>query len=264
MYTLLETAPGGQLVAAALVGIAVLVLLITKFKLHPFLSLTLGSLLVGALGGLTLKGMTDSFTKGVGGTVAGVGVLIALGAIVGKMLADSGGADRLVDTIVSKASPATIPWAMALVGALIGLPMFFEIGLVLLIPVILLVTKRSGLPLMRVGIPALAGLSAMHAMVPPHPGPLAAVGLLKADLGITLGLGVLVAIPTIAVAGPLFSSLAARWVPVGAPDLFVSEGHEDGSSGIAPRKASFTSTLATVLLPAVLMMGQALLDIYLD
>ena len=88
------------------------------------------------------------------------------------------------------------------------------VGLVLLVPVILLVTRRSKLPLMRVAIPALAGLSTMHALVPPHPGPLSAIGLLKADLGITLGLGVLIAIPTVVVAGPLFSRLAARWVPV--------------------------------------------------
>lgn len=106
MLTLLQTAPGGQLIAAALVGITVLVLLITKFKLHPFLSLIIGSLLVGALAGLPLKGITTSFTTGVGSTVVGVGVLIALGAIIGRLLADSGGADQLVDTIVGKASPA--------------------------------------------------------------------------------------------------------------------------------------------------------------
>lgn len=127
---------------------------------------------------------------------------------------------------------------MALVGGLIGLPMFFEIGLVLLILVIILVTRRTELPLMKVGIPALAGLSVMHALVPPHPGPLATIGLVKADLGITLGLGVVVAIPTLAVAGPLFSTLAAKWVPVGAPALFVSaNGDEQGHSGIAPSSA---------------------------
>ncbi|SJN24889.1 Gluconate transporter family protein [Luteococcus japonicus LSP_Lj1] len=154
---------------------------------------------------------------------------------------------------------------MALVGGLIGLPMFFEIGLVLLILVIILVTRRTELPLMKVGIPALAGLSVMHALVPPHPGPLATIGLVKADLGITLGLGVVVAIPTLAVAGPLFSTLAAKWVPVGAPALFVSaNGDEQGHSGIAPRQPSFGITLATVLLPVVLMMGKAFADIFLD
>jgi len=99
---------------------------------------------------------------------------------------------------------------MALVGAIIGLPMFFEIGLVLLMPVIYLVARRSQLSLITVGIPALAGLSAMHGLVPPHPGPLVAIQNLNADLGITLGLGVAVAIPTVIVAGPLFGRLADR------------------------------------------------------
>ena len=145
--------------------------------------------------------MTDaitSFTTGFGTTAAGVGTLIALGAMFGKLLADSGGADEIVDTIVGRASARSLPWAMAAVGALIGLPMFFEIGLVLLMPVIFLVARRSGLSLVRVGIPALAGLSVMHGLVPPHPGPLVAIDALKADLGLTLGLGVLVALPTVA------------------------------------------------------------------
>ena len=140
-----------------------------------------------------------------------------------KLLADSGGADEIVDTIVGHASPRALPWAMALVGAIIGLPMFFEIGLVLLMPVIYLVAKRSQLSLITVGIPALAGLSAMHGLVPPHPGPLTAIDLLGADLGITLALGVAVAIPTVIVAGPLFGRLAGRWVVLDVPDRFEAD-----------------------------------------
>ena len=120
----------------------------------------------------------------------------------GKLLADSGGADEIVDTLVGRSSTRALPWSMALVGAIIGLPMFFEIGLVLLMPVIFLVSRRSGLSLMKIGIPALAGLSAMHGLVPPHPGPLVAVTALKANLGLTLALGVLVAIPIVIIAGP--------------------------------------------------------------
>jgi GntP family gluconate:H+ symporter len=209
------------LIVAALIGIAVIIALITIGKLNPFLSLTVGSVLVGGLAGLGLDSTVSSFGTGVGSTVASVGTLIALGAIFGKLLADSGGADQLVDTIVGRSSTRTLPWAMALVGMIIGLPMFFEIGLVLLMPVILLVARRSGLPLMRVAIPALAGLSAMHGFVPPHPGPLAAVGALHADLGLTLALGVLVGLPCVIIGGPLFSRLAARWVDVPVPELFL-------------------------------------------
>lgn len=256
MPVILETAAStGQLIMVTLIGFATIVALITKSKLHPFLSLTIGSLVVGAIAKLSLSEILASYSKGVGSTVASVGVLIALGAIIGKLLADSGGADEIVDTLVSRASPATLPWAMALIGAVIGLPMFFEIGLVLLVPVILLVTRRSKLSLMRVAIPALAGLSTMHALV------LAAIGLLKADLGITLGLGVLIAIPTVVAAGPLFSRLAARWVPADAPDLFLNSD-ENGRCGIAPGHPRFSVTLMTVLLPVVLMMGKALADIF--
>ncbi|MEU8378539.1 gluconate:H+ symporter [Streptosporangium sp. NPDC048865] len=249
------TSPG-RLVPAALVGIALIVVLITYFKLHPFLSLTLGSLAVGAVAGLAMTDTIAAFTDGFGSTAAGVGTLIALGAMFGKLLADSGGADEIVDTIVGRSSPRSLPWAMAAVGSLIGLPMFFEIGLVLLMPVIFLVSRRSGVSLIRVGIPALAGLSVMHGLVPPHPGPLVAIDALKADLGITLGLGVLVAIPTVAIAGPLFSRYAARWVDVPAPELYETRPPAEDT-----RRPSFGVTLATVLLPVVLMMGKALADI---
>jgi GntP family gluconate:H+ symporter len=213
-------------------------------------------------------------------------VLIALGAMFAKLLADSGGADEIVDTIVGHASPRALPWAMALVGAVIGLPMFFEIGLVLLMPVIYLVAKRSQLSLITVGIPALAGLSAMHGLVPPHPGPLTAIDLLGADLGITLALGVAVAIPTVIVAGPLFGRLAGRWVVVDVPDRFnaddftgngnggvgaaageVEAGGADGTTRTATRtrqRPSFGITLFSVLLPVGLMMGKALVDIFVD
>jgi GntP family gluconate:H+ symporter len=249
--------PAARLIPAALIGIAVIVLLITRFKVHPFLGLTLGSLTVGAVAGVTMDATIASFTKGFGSTAAGVGTLIALGAMFGKLLADSGGADEIVDTIVGRSSTRTLPWAMAGVGALIGLPMFFEIGLVLLMPVIFLVARRSGLSLVKVGIPALAGLSAMHGLVPPHPGPLVAIDALKANLGITLGFGVLVALPTIAIAGPFFARYAARWVDVPAPELFAT--HETEGE---VRRPTFAVTLFAVLTPVTLMMGKALADIF--
>jgi GntP family gluconate:H+ symporter len=253
-------AAGWQLVVAALTGIAVIVVLITVAKLHPFLALIFGAVTVGAVAGENLGTVLDSFGKGFGDTAAGVGILIALGAMFAKLLADSGGADEIVDTIVGHASPRMLPWAMALVGSIIGLPMFFEIGLVLLVPVIYLVSRRSQLPLIAVGIPALAGLSAMHGLVPPHPGPLTAIDLLHADLGVTLALGVTVAVPTIIIAGPLFGKLAARWVPVEAPATFSTDEFAEKRT----RRPSFAMTLFSVLLPVALMMGKALVDIFID
>ncbi|WP_193048367.1 GntP family permease [Mycolicibacterium baixiangningiae] len=288
-------AGGPQLVLAALAGIAVIVLLITIAKLHPFLALIFGAITVGVVAGVNIGDGLDSFADGFGSTAAGVGILIALGAMFAKLLADSGGADEIVDTIVGHASPRSLPWAMALVGAIIGLPMFFEIGLVLLMPVIYLVARRSGLSLITVGIPALAGLSAMHGLVPPHPGPLTAIDLLGADLGITLALGVAVAIPTTIVAGPLFGKLAGRWVVLDVPDRFDADDFASGAKGSAAhtpaagtsdpqrdapgaanpavsttgtlaqrRRPSFGITLFSVLLPVALMMGKALVDIFID
>jgi GntP family gluconate:H+ symporter len=249
-----------RLILSFLAGIAVIVVLITVVKLHPFLGLIFGALTVGVVAGESVTTVLKSFSDGFGSTAAGVGILIALGAMFAKLLADSGGADEIVDTIIGRASPRMLPWAMALVGAIIGLPMFFEIGLVLLMPVIYLVARRSGLSLITVGIPALAGLSAMHGFVPPHPGPLTAIGYLNADLGVTLALGVAVAIPTIIVAGPLFGKLAGKWVVVGAPDTFDADRPED----IGDRRPSFGATLFSVLLPVVLMLGKALVDIFIE
>ncbi len=283
-------ASGWQLILAALAGIALIVVLISIAKLHPFLALIFGAITVGIVAGENVGDVLDSFGDGFGTTAAGVGILIALGAMFAKLLADSGGADEIVDSIVGHASPRALPWAMALVGAIIGLPMFFEIGLVLLMPVIYLVAKRSQLSLITVGIPALAGLSAMHGLVPPHPGPLTAIDLLGADLGITLALGVAVAIPTVIVAGPLFGRLAGRWVVLDVPDRFEADdftsngggsattaaagGGDDGTTasptGIQTatrterRRPSFGITLFSVLLPVGLMMGKALADIFID
>ena len=266
-------APGWQLILAALLGIGLIVVLITVFKVHPFLSLTVGALTVGAVAGQNILkdadglGVLPSFLTGFGATAAGVGTLIALGAMFGKLLADSGGADQIVDTIVGKATPRTLPWAMALVGAIIGLPMFFEIGLVMLMPVIYLVARRAQVSLITVGIPALAGLSAMHGFVPPHPGPVTAIGYLGANLGLTLALGLLVAVPTIIVAGPLFGRLAGRWVDIPAPATYDQDvpeyaGRREGPGATtAVRAPSFRLTMASVLLPVALMLGKALVDV---
>ena len=255
----------GRLIVSALAGFAVIILLITWLKLNPFLSLMIGAIGVGIAAGLDPAKTVTSFGTGFGSTMGSVGVLIGLGAMFGRLLADSGGADQIVDTLVDRSRPGVLPWTMALVGAIIGLPMFFEIGLVLLIPVIILVARRSRLPLMRIAIPTLAGLSAMHGLVPPHPGPLIAVSALGANLGITLGFGVLVAIPVVILSGPVFSGFAARWAPVGVPALFTTDEDRDdsaerGQAEFRPRP-SFGVALSSILLPVVLMLAKALADV---
>ncbi|MEV8568977.1 gluconate:H+ symporter [Streptomyces sp. NPDC051322] len=256
----ISSAGHAQLGIAVLAGIAVIVLLITKFKLHAFLSLIIGSLVLGAVAGAPLDKVITSFSGGLGSTTASVGVLIALGAILGRLLADSGGADQIVDTILAKASRRMMPWAMVLIAAIVGLPLFFEIGIVLLIPVVLLVAKRGNFSLMRIGIPALAGLSVMHGLIPPHPGPLVAIAAVHANLGLTLAFGLVVAIPTVVIAGPVFSKYAARWVDIQPPDRMVPERASDELKKLP----SFVATVSTVLLPVVLMLAKALVDIVID
>lgn len=283
------TAHDTQVLVVAAVGIAIVVLLIVWARMHAFLALSIGALFVGIASGISLDKVTTSYENGVGGVLGYVGVLIALGAMLGKLLADSGGADKIVDTLLH-GRPATLPWKMALIASIIGIPMFFEIGLVLLIPVVMLAVHRSKGPAMRLGIPALAGLSVLHGFIPPHPGPLAAIGILKANVGVTLAFGLLIAIPTVIIAGPIFGRLAARIVPIGAAGagLAVSVGAENAgparsqgpgakaasSRGEAPagkaqdpqatRSPSFGWTLVTLLSPLVLMLIKAGADIWMD
>ncbi|WP_099898079.1 gluconate:H+ symporter [Streptomyces sp. TLI_171] len=255
-----HTSSNGQLLLAVLLSIGAIVLLITRFKLHPFLALTLGSGLLAAVAGAPFDKLLSSFSTGFGSTVASVGLLIGLGAMLGKLLADSGGANIIADTVLARTGPKLLPWAMALIAAVLGLPLFFEVGVVLLIPIVLLVARRGNLPLMRIGIPALAGLSVLHGLVPPHPGPLVAVDALKADLGVTLALGLLIAVPTLIVAGPLFSRLAQRWV--GPLEIPAETAPVDTIK--RERTPKFGAVLATILLPVVLMLGKALADVVVD
>ena len=263
----LSNAGNAQLIVAALLGIAVVVLLITWAKFHPFIALMLGTATLGAVAAIAPGDIVTSFINGLGTTFGSVGLLVALGAMLGKLLADSGGADAIVDTIIGRVGDRGLPWAMALIAAIIGLPMFFEIGVVILVPIIVLVARRTHNPLMRVGIPALAGLSILHGLVPPHPGPVTAINLLHANLGYTLILGLIVAIPTLIIAGPLLAVLITKWVPVMAPDLESAPdtarvGTADRQDAVADaepaKRPSFFAALISIVLAVLLMLVGAI------
>jgi gluconate:H+ symporter, GntP family len=287
----------GQLVLAAVLGIAVVVLLIVWAKWHPFIALIMGAGTIGIVAGAAPGATIKSFTAGVGATVGSVGLLIALGSMIGALLADSGGADGIVKRIVTSVSGAALPWAMAGVAALVGLPLFFEVGVVLLLPIVLLVARRTTVPLLQIGIPALAGLSVLHGLVPPHPGPLVAIASLNADLGLTLAFGLLCAIPTVIIAGPVFGNFISKRVYVPVPvragldretaDLAAGSGPAGGHDFVdrddlanagagepdAPvegdlprpsRNPGFWPSVLTVLLPIVLMLARAIAELTLD
>jgi GntP family gluconate:H+ symporter len=250
------------LVVCAVAGIAAIVVLISYFKVHAFIALVLGSGFVGLASGLKAPEVIKQFQTGFGSTLGGVGILVALGTMLGKLLADSGGADRIVNTILEWAGERRLPWAMTLIAMIIGIPLFFEVGVVLLMPVIILMTRRSGSSIVRIGIPALAGLSVMHGLVPPHPGPLIAVDALNADLGQTMAFGLLIAVPTVIVAGPLFGAWIGKRVIAQPPERLVAEFTKRDVEPLASAP-SFGVTLGTVLLPVVLMLGKAVADVLL-
>lgn len=245
-----------SLIIAALLGIALIVILIAVVKLHPFLALMLGSAATAILAGVPYDKSFASFTTGVGSTVSGVGLLIALGGIIGILLTRSGGADVIVDTILEKAPKHQLGWAMALSAFIVGIPLFFEVGVVILIPIILLVARRAKMPVVALGIPALAGLSALHAFVPPHPGPLVAIDALHAHLGLTLGLGLVIAVPTVILAGPLLARLMVRWVPIMAPEATSEKASEERAG-----RPSFLEAVSVIILPVLLMLAASVVDL---
>ena len=246
-----------QLIIAALVGILTIVLLIAVAKLHPFISLMVGSFVMAVCAGVPYDKAFSSFTTGAGSTFSGVGLLVAFGAIIGTILFASGGADVIVDTIMSKTPMRLLPWAMALIAFTVGIPMFFEVGVVILIPVVLFAARRAKMPVMLIAIPALAGLSTLHAFIPPHPGPLAAIDSIHANLGLTLGLGLLVAIPTVIISGPLLGKVMARWVPIMAPEQSAAENAEQSPE----HRPTFAQAITVILCPVVLMLAAFVVDL---
>lgn len=249
-----------QLVICGGIALLLIILLISLVKLPPFLSILIGAFSVGIGVGLPIEAVSKAFSKGAGGILGGTGLVIALGAMLGAMLAESGAADRIASTMLRGAKGALLPWVMALVAMIIGLPLFFEVGLVLMMPIIFSVARRSDRPLMLVAVPALAGMTTLHALVPPHPGPLIAISALHADLGTTMLFGIAITIPTVIIAGPLY----ALWL---APKLHISISPEMENLFRPKRETGsepgFGVSIIVVLLPIILMLGRTFAEIAL-
>ena len=212
----------GFLLTAAAIAIVGLIVLIARYKLHPFIALIVASGFLGLVTGLPVGQVVKEFQDGFGGTLGFVGVLLGLGTMLGKLMAESGGADRIARTLVEAFGEAKVHWAMMIAAFLVGIPLFFEIGFVLLAPLVFIVARRTGVSLVKIGIPLLAGLSVVHGLVPPHPGPLLAIGAFGADIGKTIFYGLLVGLPTAIVAGPLYGAWIAQRVP-GSADHDLAE-----------------------------------------
>ena len=233
---------------AAVVG---LILLVAVFKLNPFLSLFLASLSIAVAAGMPLPTIIHSFEAGVGGTLGHIAVVVALGTMLGKMMAESGGATAIANALIRWFGEKRLPWAMMLIGFVIGLPVFFEVGFVLLIPIAFTVARRTRTPLILVCLPLVAGLSVVHGLVPPHPAALLATTIYKADVGKTILFGLIVGLPTAMIAGPLYAKFIARFVRISDETPMSAEFVDHGTELKLP---GFALTLFTILLPVALML----------
>lgn len=188
-----------------ILGILLLFILIAKFKLNAFITFIIVSLFVGIAEGMEPITVVDSIQKGIGNILGFLVIILGLGAMLGKLVADSGAAQRITTQLVEKFGKKNIQWAVVLTGFIVGIPMFYSVGFVILVPLVFTIAAATGLPLLYVGLPMLASLSVTHGYLPPHPAPTALASMFNADIGKTLLYGIIVAIPAIIVAGPLFS-----------------------------------------------------------
>ena len=186
-------------------GILLLFLLIARFKLNAFISFIIISLLVGLAEGMPLDALITAIQNGIGNTLGFLVIILGLGAMLGKLVADSGAAQRITSGLVKRFGKKYVQWAVVLTGFIVGIPMFYTVGFVILVPLVFTVAATTRLPLLYVGMPMLASLSVTHGYLPPHPAPTAISEIFRADFGKTLLYGILVAIPAIIVAGPLLS-----------------------------------------------------------
>ncbi|ELQ17904.1 putative gluconate transporter-like membrane protein [Pseudomonas fluorescens BRIP34879] len=249
-----------RLMLCVLLAIASIIVLISATRLPPFLSILIGTFIAGVGAGLPPEEVAKAFSKGAGAILGEAGIIIALGAMLGALMAESGAADRIATTLLGLGKGKSLPWVMALVAMVIGLPLFFEVGLVMMVPIIFVMAKRSNQPLLKIAIPALAGMTTLHALMPPHPGPLIAVGALHADLGLTMLLGFCLAVPAVILAGPIYGNWLSRRLHVDAP---ADIGALFSAPPKAPRQPSFAVSLLIILLPVILMLGSTLAKVAL-
>lgn len=247
-----------MLLTIVIVAIILLLILITKFKLNPFIALILVSFFVGLASGMPLDKLVASIQAGLGNTLGFIAIVLGLGTMLGKLMEESGGAERIARTLIGAFGEGNVHWAMMLVAFLVGIPVFFQVGFVLLIPLVFTIAKETGIPLTKVGLPLLAGLSVVHGLVPPHPAAMAAVGIFNANVGRTILYSIIVGLPTAILAGPVFATYISKKIPAKAPENFDSAVKTGRSDAEMP---GFGITIFTILLPVILMLLSTFADI---
>jgi len=239
------------------IGVALLLLLMIRFKLNGFIALILVALAVGVMQGMPVNKVITSIKAGVGGTLGSLALIMGFGAMLGKLLADCGGAQRIATTLIEKFGTKHIQWALVLTGFIVGFALFYEVGFVLMLPLVFSVAASARVPLLYVGVPMAAALSVTHGFLPPHPGPTAIATLFNADMGKTLLFGTLLGIPTVILAGPVYARFLKNI------DKPIPQGLYNPKTFTEAEMPSFGVSVWTALVPVVLMALRAVAEMLL-
>ncbi len=240
-----------------LLGIIALVVLIGYFKLNTFLAFILVSMGIGLGVGMPISDISSTLQKGIGGTLGFLVIILGCGAMLGKLVADSGAAQRIADSLIAAFPQKYILWAVVLTGFLVGIPMFYSVGFVILVPLVFTIGAATRLPLIYIGLPMLSALSVTHGYLPPHPAPTALVGQLGADMGTTLLYGLIVAVPAIILGGPVFATTLKKYNPKPLPEFMnpkILTDEEIPGLGVS---------IFTALFPVILLASAALLKLFI-
>ncbi|MGK9417285.1 gluconate:H+ symporter [Pseudomonas cedrina] len=242
---------GFGLLAYAAIAIIALIVLIARYRLNPFIVITLVSIGLALTAGMPADTIMGSYEAGVGKTLGHIALVVALGTMLGKMMAESGGAEQVARTLINRFGERNAHWAMVCIAFLVGLPLFFEVGFVLLVPIAFTVARRVGVSILMVGLPMVAGLSVVHTLVPPHPAAMMAVLAYNASVGQTVLYAILIGIPTAIIAGPVYARFIVPRIQLPAENPLERQFIEREPRTRLP---SFALTMGTILLPVVLMM----------
>ena len=241
-------------------GVLMLLILMLPLRVNGFIALILVALSVGVLEGMPIMEVIKSIKNGVGGTLGSLALIMGFGAMLGKLLADCGGAQRIATTLIATFGDKKIQWAVTLTGFIVGFALFYEVGFVLLLPLILTIAATLGISPLYIGIPMAAALSVTHGFLPPHPGPTAIAQIFKADMGKTLLYGTIIGIPSVILAGPILTKLPF----IRAINHPVEEGLYNTKTFTEQQMPSFRVSLITALIPVILMSIRAISEMTLN
>jgi Gnt-I system high-affinity gluconate transporter len=243
--------------AIVLLGILLLIVLIGYFKINAFISFIIVSLGIGLAMGMEVQAISRSIQAGIGNTLGFLVIILGFGAMLGKLVADSGAAQRITDSLIAKFGIKYVQIALVLTGFIVGIPMFYSVGFVIMVPLVFTVAATTRLPLLYVGLPMLASLSVTHGYLPPHPAPSALVVTFGADLGKTLLYGILIAIPAIILGGPVFAQTLKKYNPKPLKAFYNQKVLTDDEM------PSLRASILTALLPVILLACTALLNLFI-